>query len=103
MSEANCWREAETNELRPCYSRSSGTRRGAAEPLLPRTPIRNLVCVVRLDELPNGHELRRCPLCGLYALYQHLQRRGKLPPRWAPPKKAGAADDRQQGEGALRG
>ena len=60
---------------------------------LPRTPIPNLVYVTRLDQLPNGSLLIHRPLKDLYSVYQHLQRRGKLPPRWQPPprQKAEAA------------
>ena len=56
-----------------------------------RRPIRNLVYVVRLDQLPNGSLMIHRPLKDLYSVYQHLQRRGKLPPRWEPPKPGAAA------------
>jgi hypothetical protein len=53
---------------------------------LPRAPIRNLVYVQRLDLFPNGADLVRAPLAQLFAVYQHLKAREKLPPRWEPPK-----------------
>ena len=53
---------------------------------LPREPIRNLIYVVRLDQLPNAADLLRASLGQLFAVYQHLLKRGKLPPRWEPPK-----------------
>jgi hypothetical protein len=53
---------------------------------LPQAPIRNLVYVQRLDLFPNSADLVRAPLAKLFAVYQHLKRRGKLPPRWEPPK-----------------
>lgn len=53
---------------------------------LPRSPLRNLVYVQRLDLFPNAAELVASPLADLFAVYQHLKRRGKLPPRWEPPK-----------------
>ena len=49
---------------------------------LPREPIPNLVYVTRLDQLSNGAELLSEPLSQLFAVYQHLRKRGKLPPRW---------------------
>jgi hypothetical protein len=58
---------------------------------LPRQPIRNLVFVVRLDQLPNGHDLVRASTGDLYAVYCRLRDRGKLPPRWEPPPKPKAA------------
>jgi hypothetical protein len=58
---------------------------------LPRAPIRNLVYVVRLDTLPNGHDLVRASTGQLYAVYCRLRDRGKLPPRWEPPPKSQAA------------
>lgn len=48
--------------------------------------IRNLVYVVRLDVLPNAAELVRASTGQLYAVYCRLRDRGKLPPRWEPPK-----------------
>lgn len=55
---------------------------------LPRAPIRNLVYVVRLDLLPNGEDMCRAPLVDLFAaVYRHLKKRGKLPPRWEPPPR----------------
>jgi hypothetical protein len=53
---------------------------------LPRAPIHNLVYVVRLDTFPNGDKLVDAPLADLYAVYTMLKRKGKLPPRWEPPK-----------------
>lgn len=53
---------------------------------LPKAPIRNLVYIQRLDLFPNGADLVRAPLGNLFAVYQHLKARGKLPPRWEPPK-----------------
>jgi hypothetical protein len=58
---------------------------------LPRATIRNMVYVVRLDTLPNGHDLVRAPTGQLYAVYCRLRDRGKLPPRWEPPPKPKAA------------
>ena len=49
---------------------------------LPRTPIRGLEYVVRLDQLPNGSLWQHRPLKDLLAVYQHLKRLRKLPPRW---------------------
>lgn len=54
---------------------------------LPRAPIRDLVYVVRLDQLPHGEALCAAPLCDLYAVYCHLKKRGKLPPKWEPPPR----------------
>ena len=51
---------------------------------LPKAPIRGLEYVVRLDELPNGGALVRASLAQLFAVYQLLKKRGKLPPRWEP-------------------
>jgi hypothetical protein len=61
---------------------------------LPREPLRALVYIVRLDQLPGAAALLRAPLDHLFLLYQRLKRLGKLPPRWEPPKKgkAGATD-----------
>lgn len=53
---------------------------------LPKAPIRNLIYVVRLDTFPNGHKLLQASLAQLYATYVQLKERGKLPPRWEPPK-----------------
>lgn len=54
---------------------------------LPSTPIRGLEYVVRLDTFPNGAELVRASLAQLFAVYQVLKKRGKLPPRWEPPPR----------------
>ena len=54
---------------------------------LPQQPIRNLVYLVRLDVLPNGPALVAAPLADLYAVFCHLRKRGKLPPRWEPPPR----------------
>jgi hypothetical protein len=53
---------------------------------LPRSPIRNLEYVLRLDVLPNATRLVNASLGELFATYQALKARGKLPPRWEPPK-----------------
>jgi hypothetical protein len=58
---------------------------------LPRQPIRNLVYVLRLDQLPNSHDLVCASTGQLYAVYCRLRDRGKLPPRWEPPPKPKAA------------
>jgi hypothetical protein len=54
---------------------------------LPRAGVRNLDYIVRLDQLPNGPQLVAQSLAQLFAVYQHLKRRGKLPPRWEPPPR----------------
>ena len=54
---------------------------------LPRAPIRNLVYIVRLDSFPNSAQLCEASLEQLFAVFCHLRNRGKLPPRWEPPKK----------------
>ena len=59
---------------------------------LPRNPIRNLQYVVRLDTLPNGDRLAAASLKDLFAVYERLKRRGKLPPQWEPPKKRPAQE-----------
>lgn len=61
---------------------------------LPRDPVRFLVYIVRLDQLPGGEALLRAPLDQLFRYYQILKAVGKLPPRWEPPKqgKAEATD-----------
>jgi hypothetical protein len=53
---------------------------------LPRAPLRNLIYIQRLDLFPNGAALVRASLNDLYAVYRMLKARGKLPPRWEPPK-----------------
>jgi hypothetical protein len=53
---------------------------------LPRAPIRNLEYVLRLDVLPNGVALVNASLKQLFATYSMLKARGKLPPKWEPPK-----------------
>jgi hypothetical protein len=57
---------------------------------LPRAPIRNAEYVVRLDRLPGGEHLLEQSLAQLFATYQTLKKRGKLPPRWEPPKPVAA-------------
>jgi hypothetical protein len=52
---------------------------------LPRTPLRSLIYIVRLDQLPGADTLTRTPLQQLYTIYQRLKALGKLPPRWEPP------------------
>jgi hypothetical protein len=47
---------------------------------LPRGTIRNRIYVLRLDTLPNAEEILAKPVTELYAMYQRLARRGKLPP-----------------------
>lgn len=54
---------------------------------LPRDPVRFLVYVVRLDQLPGGEALLRAPLDQLFRYYQILKAVGKLPPRWEPPPR----------------
>ena len=76
--------------LRPCFF-TVQVILGREVPLiywdeLPRTPIRNLVYVVRLDEMPHAERLCNSSLSQLYAVYRHLKQRGQLPPRWEPPK-----------------
>lgn len=59
---------------------------------LPAAPLRHLVYIVRLDEQPNGADLCAASLDQLFTVFKMLRARGKLPPRWEPPKqqKAGA-------------
>ena len=76
---------------RPCYFVVALDHTGREQPSLyweelPRTPIRRMTYVLRLDEQPNGERMVRTPLADLFSVYQHLKRRGKLPPRWEPPK-----------------
>lgn len=61
---------------------------------LPRSPLRSLVYIVRLDQLPGATSLTGQPTTWLYRLFCQLRRQGKLPPRWEPPKqgKAEATD-----------
>lgn len=54
---------------------------------LPRTPIRNLDYVVRLDQLPNADKLVNAPLVELFAAYLSLRAKNALPPRWEPPQQ----------------
>lgn len=54
---------------------------------LPREPLRALVYVVRLDQLPRADELLRAPIDQLFQFYQRLKSRGQLPPRWEPPPR----------------
>lgn len=54
---------------------------------LPREPVRFLVYIVRLDQLPGGEALLRAPLPQLWRYYQILKAVGKLPPRWEPPPR----------------
>jgi hypothetical protein len=58
---------------------------------LPKAPIRNLVYVQRLDLFPNAAALVNAPLSQLFAVYEFLKARGKLPPRWQPPPRPKAA------------
>jgi hypothetical protein len=58
---------------------------------LPKAPIRNLEYVLRLDVLPNAVALVNASLKQLFATYLALKTRGKLPPRWEPPKPVAAA------------
>jgi hypothetical protein len=53
---------------------------------LPKAPLRALVYIQRLDLFPNGAQLVKASLADLFAVYQMLKRKGKLPPRWEPPK-----------------
>ena len=53
---------------------------------LPREPLRGLVYVQRLDLFPNAERLCAASLDQLFAAFLHLRKRGKLPPRWEPPK-----------------
>lgn len=53
---------------------------------LPRQPIRGLEYVIRLDILPNAAAMMRAPVSDLLGVYRFLKKRGKLPPRWEPPK-----------------
>lgn len=59
---------------------------------LPRSPLRNLVYVQRLDLFPNAAELVEAPLDRLFAVFLRLRRMGKLPPGWEPPKKEAASE-----------
>jgi hypothetical protein len=61
---------------------------------LPRTPIRNLEYVIRLDELPNADKLLAASLNALFAVYLALKRRGNLPPRWEPLKQKKPTQER---------
>jgi hypothetical protein len=54
---------------------------------LPRSPIRNLVYVLRLDQLPGGDKMALAPLDQLYRTFCAMRERGNLPPRWQPPPK----------------
>lgn len=54
---------------------------------LPREPLRALVYIVRLDQLPNAEALLRAPLWQLFGVYQRLKAAGTLPPRWEPPPR----------------
>lgn len=56
---------------------------------LPRPEVRrlwDLVYILRLDEQPDAETVVNAPLGKLFATFQMLRRRGKLPPRWEPPK-----------------
>jgi hypothetical protein len=83
---------------RPCFFVVALDYVGRPQPALywdelPRTPIRRMVYVQRLDLFPNADKLMSASLEQLFETYQRLKRRGKLPPRWEPPKpeKGGAA------------
>lgn len=54
---------------------------------LPREPLRNLVYVVRLDQLPGATSLTGQPTTWLYRVFCHLRRKGMLPPRYEPPPR----------------
>lgn len=54
---------------------------------LPREPLRNLVYVVRLDQLPGAASLTGQPTTWLYRVFCHLRRQGTLPPRYEPPPR----------------
>jgi hypothetical protein len=54
---------------------------------LPERGIRRLVYLQRLDLLPNAAALCGASLDQLFTVYQFLQKRGKLPPRWEPPPR----------------
>lgn len=80
------------SELRPAYFVVRRTYHGREVPEifwdeLPRTPLRHLVYIVRLDQLPNAEVLVSSTLNQLFAHYQHLKASGKLPPRWVPKKE----------------
>jgi len=65
---------------------------------LPKAPIRRMTYVVRLDTFPNAEKLLAASLAQLFEVYQQLKRRGKLPPRWEPPKpKKEAAPEPESG------
>jgi hypothetical protein len=53
---------------------------------LPKAPLRALGYVVRLDTFPNGAQLVKASIADLFAVYQMLKLKGKLPPQWEPPK-----------------
>jgi hypothetical protein len=83
--------------MRPAYFIVTRNVLGAEVPAiyweeLPRQPIRHLVYIQRLDLFPNGEDLCRASLGQLFDVYQMLKRRGKLPPRWEPPKPKKAQD-----------
>lgn len=80
------------SELRPAYFVVRRTPHGREVPEifwdeLPRSPPRNLVYIVRLDQLPNADVLVSSSLHELFCHYQHLKASGKLPPRWKPPPR----------------
>jgi hypothetical protein len=59
---------------------------------LPRAPIRGLVYVVRLDQLPDAERWLRLPVRALYRTYHALAERGTLPPRYEPPSRKPAGN-----------
>ena len=54
---------------------------------LPRAPIPRLVYVLRLDQQPNAKALCEANLAKLYAVFCHMRKRGKLPPKYEPPPR----------------
>jgi hypothetical protein len=60
---------------------------------LPRDERPVIIYGLRLDRLPEGERLAAMPLADLYALYQRLKARNKLPPQnfVDPPAKKDAA------------
>lgn len=67
---------------------------------LPKEPVRQMIYVTRLDELPNGAALVEQRLSVLYRVFCDLRQAGKLPPRWEPPART-PADDAKMLAGVL--
>ena len=66
---------------------------------LPRAEHRrlwDLVYILRLDEQPNAATLVNAPLEKLFATFKMMRMRGKLPPRWEPPKPKPTTPSPQQ-------